>query len=88
MSIDIFNKVDWLNRSINTTLEDFKNYFQQIKYYWIIGQMGAIKVDNTLLSKQKIKWIKMSNFVNNSFELAERLLPLLEKITKLIIARS
>ena len=87
MSMDIYNKVDWLNRPINTTLEDLKNYFKQIKYYWIIGQMGEIKVENTLLSKQKLNWIKMSDFIEKSFKLTERLLSLLERVKKLIITK-
>ena len=83
MSIDISNKVDWLNRPINSTLQDLRSYFKQTKYHWIVGRMGEIEFDEKLLYKES-KRINMSNFIDKIFELLERLVALIERIKKLL----
>lgn len=85
MSLDISNKIDWLNDPIDSTLDDVNNYFKGFRYYWIIGKTGKIKVDNTLLVKQNLKEIKRVDSINKKLELFERSLSFLGRIKKLFI---
>lgn len=65
-------------------MKDLRSYFKQVKYYWIIGKMGEIEIDSTILSNQQTKWIIIIDFINKTLSFAERLLSIVERIKKLI----
>ena len=78
ISKDISDKVNWLNCPKSTTIEDLKNYFQDIEYYLIIGKVGEIKIPKGVLTETKSN--KIGNCIENTFKLAEISLSLLERI--------
>ena len=77
LSKDIFNKIDWLNKPRFTTIKDLQEYFTKVEDYLTLGVIGEMQIEEHLL--QKRNWKKMSDAIDKSFLIIEKLLSLFER---------